>query len=212
MEPIADAGLGRWLLFLLIAGNGVAFVVGVLLWTRPQHYLGWFEPKRGKPRSVRQLVKPFDIMRDMDRWLLTQPKLVGAIIIVSALFILAKGAFFVSDISLREGGEILRRLFGTGQAWSPQAWEYLWQNLVLVLGLGTVFALLVGLLALNRFELLQHWSAVANRWVSMRRATKDLAQPYYGPDSLVRVRPRLWGAIISFSALYSAGILLWLMR
>jgi len=211
METITDTGLGRWLLFLLIAGNGVAFVVGVLLWARPQHYLRWFEPKRGSPRSVRQLLKPFDLMRDIDRLLLGRPRFIGTVIVVSSLFILVKGGLFVSGMSLHEGGKMLRRLFGTGQSWSPQAWEYLWQNLVWVLGLGVVFALLVGLLALNRFELLQRWSEAANRWVSGRRATKDLAPPYYGPDGLVRARPRVWGAVICVSAFYSATILFWLM-
>lgn len=211
METIADSGWGRWLLFLLIAGNGVAFVVGALLWAWPQRYLRWFEPKRGGPRSVRQLIKPLDLMRDVDRSLLSHPKLIGAVIVASSLFILVKGSLFVSGMSLHDGGRLLERLFGTGRGWSPQAWQYLWQNLVWVLGLGTVFALFVGLLALNHFESLKRWSAAANRWVSGRRATRDFAQPYYGPDGLVRGRPRVWGAVICLSAFYSATILFWLI-
>lgn len=211
MEMIANSGLGRWFLFLLVAGNGIAFVVGVLLWMQPQRYLRWLEPKRGSPRSVRQLLKPLDIMRDTDRWLLSRPRLVGAVIVASSLFILVKGGLFVSGMSLREGGKMLARLFGDGQRWSPQAWEYLWQNLVWLLALGAVFALVIGLVAFSRFELFQRWSGVANRWVSGRRATRDLARPYYVPDGLVQARPRVWGAVISVSALYSATILFWLM-
>jgi hypothetical protein len=211
MGAIASSGLGRWLLYLLIAGNGVAFVIGVLLWLQPQRYLRWFEPKRGSPRSVRQLLKPVDVMRDSDSWLLSRPRLVGAVIIASSLFILIKGGLFVSGMSLRDGGKMLARLFGNGQGWSPQAWEYLWQNLVSLLALGAGFALVIGLVAFSRFELFQRWSALANRWVSGRRATKDLAQPYYVPDGLVRARPRVWGAVISVSALYSATILFWLV-
>jgi len=208
---MTGTGLGRWFLYLLIAGNAVAFVVGVLLWARPQRYLRWFEPTRGSPRSVRQVIKPLDLMRDADRLLLDRPRLIGAVIVASSLFILVKGALFVSGLSLREGGQVLRRLFGGAQSWSPQAWEYLWQNLVLVLGLGAVFALGVGLLAFGRFELLRRWSQAANRWVSGRRAAKDLAQPYYGPDGLVGRRPRVWGAVISVTACYSAAVLLWMM-
>lgn len=211
METIPGTGLGRWLLGLLVAGNAVAFVVGALLWARPQRALRWFEPNGGRPRSVRQLLKPLDRMRDADRRLLSRPRLIGAVLVASSLFILMKGAVFVSSMSLHEGGRMLERLFGTAQGWSPQAWAYLWQNLVTVLGLGVVFALLVGLLALSRFKSLPRWSAAANRWVSARRATKDVAHPYYGPDSLVRTRPRVWGAAISVAAVYSAVMLLWLM-
>lgn len=199
------------MLWLLVAANVAALVVGVLLWVWPQRYLRWFEPKKGNPRSVRQFVKPLDLMRDADRMLLNHPRWIGAIVVASSLFILVKGTIFVSGMSLREGGKLLERLFSTGQRWSPQAWEYLWQNLVVILALGTLFALFVGLLALNRFKLLQSLSMAANRWVSGRRATKDLAKPYYGPDGLVHSRPRVWGAAISVAALYSASVLLWLM-
>ncbi len=212
METIANFGLGRWFLFLLVVGNGIAFIVGVLLWMRPQHCLRWFELKRGHPRSVRRLLKPFDIMRNTDHWLLSRPRLVGAIIVASSLFILIKGGFFISGVSLREGGKMLARLFGNGQRWSPQAWEYLWQNLVWLLALGAIFALVIGLVAFSRFELFQHWSGVANRWISGRRAIRDFAQPYYVPDRLVHARPRLWGVVICATALYSFVMLLWLVR
>lgn len=211
METMTGTGLGRWFLYLLIAGNGIAFVVGALLWLRSERYLRWFEPTRGSPRSVRQLVKPLDLMRDTDRWLLNRPKLIGAVIVASSLYILVKGAVFVSGMSQREGGKTLERLFGAGPGRSSPVWEYLWQNLVVVLGLGVVFALVVGLLALNRFALLQNWSRTANRWVSSRRAAKDLSHPYYAPDGLVRARPRIWGAVISVAACYSAVILMWLV-
>lgn len=212
METIADSGWGRWILFLLIAGNGVAFLVGALLLIWPRRYLRWLEPDRGSPRSLRQLLKPLDVMRNADRLLLNYPKLIGAIIVASALYILLKGGVFVAGMGLNEGGRMLERLFGTGQAWHPYVWQALWQSLVLVLGLGVVLALAVGLLALNRFELLMRWSATANRWVSSRRAVRPLAHPFYGPDGQVRARPRLWGAIICVAALYSAAVLLWLVR
>ncbi len=211
METIASAGWGRWFLFLLIAGNGVAFIVGALLWMRPQRYLHWLEPDRGSPRSLRQLLKPLDIMRNADNLLMGYPKLIGAIIVVSALYILLKGGAFVASIGTNEGGRMLERLFSTGQIWHPYLWQVLWQSLVLMLGFGVVLALAVGLLALNRFELLMRWSEIANRWVSSRRATRPFAHPFYGPDGQVRARPRLWGVVISAAALYSAAVLFWLV-
>ncbi len=211
METFASSGWGRWLLFLLIAGNGVAFVVGALLLMRPQRYLRWLEPDRGSPRSVRQLLKPLDIMRNVDNLLLGRPKLIGAIIVVSALYILFKGGAFVAGIGANEGGRMLERIFSTGQTWHPYVWQSLWQSLVLILGIGMVLALAVGLLAFNRFALLMRWSEIANRWVSSRRVARPLAHPFYVPDGQVRARPRLWGVIISTTALYSASVLLWLV-
>lgn len=211
METIVSSGWGRWILFLLIAGNGVAFVIGALLLIRPQRYLRWLEPDRGSPRSLRQLLKPLDIMRNADNLLLGHPKLVGAIIVVSALYILFKGGAFVASIGTNEGGRMLEQLFSTGQTWHPYVWQVLWQSLVSVLGLGVVLALVVGLLSLNRFELLKRWSETANRWVSSRRATRPLAHPFYGPDGQVRARPRVWGVAISAAALYSASVLFWLV-
>lgn len=211
METIASSGWGRWLLFLLIAGNGVAFIVGALLLMRPQRYLRWLEPDRGSPRSLRQLLKPLDMMRNADNLLLGRPKLIGAVLVVSALYILFRGGAFVAGIGTDGGGRMLERLFSTGQTWHPYVWQSLWQSLVLMLGLGVVLALAVGLLALNRFALLMRWSEMANRWVSSRRVARPFAHPFYGPDGQVRTRPRLWGVIISTTALYSASVLLWLV-
>lgn len=212
METIASPGWGRWILFLLIAGNGIAFVVGALLLLRPQRYLHWLEPDRGRPRSLRQLFKPFDVMRNADGLLLSHPKLIGAIIVVSALYILLKGGAFVLGLGANEGSRLLERLFSAGRTWHPYVWQALWQSLVLLFGFGVALALAVGLLALNRFELLMRWSAVANRWVSSRRAARPLAHPIYGPDVQVRARPRLWGAVICIAAFYSAAMLLWLVQ
>lgn len=211
METIVSSGWGRWILFLLIAGNGAAFVVGALLLIRPQRCLRWLEPDRGSPRSLRQLLKPLDVMRNADNLLMGYPKLIGAILVVSALYILLKGGAFVASIGTNEGGRMLERLFGTGRIWHPYVWQIMWQSLVLMLGLGVVLALAVGLLAFNRFALLMRWSEIANRWVSSRRAARPLAHPFYGPDGQVRARPRLWGVVIGAAALYSASVLFWLV-
>lgn len=211
MASIVNSGLGQWILYVLIIGNGIALIVGVLLLACPR-CLRWFEPQNGNPLSLRTLFKPIDIMRNTDRWLLGSPKLIGAVTVVSALFILVKGSLFVAGISIADGGGVLERLFGTGQAWPPAVWQVLWQSLIIALGLGVLFALTAGLLALSRFDLLLRWSEIANRWVSPRRAVRPFAHPFYGPDGQVRARPRLWGAVISATALYSFVMLLWLVR
>lgn len=211
MEVLGGSLLWQTLLILVIAGNTLAFIVGVLLLACPDRCLHWFEPAGKKPRSVRQLFRPLDLMRNIDHLLLGYPKLVGAIIIAGAIFVLARGAIFVAGVGDIEGGRLLERLFSAGQPWPLEVWRMFWHSLVLALGLGAVFALLIGSLALWRFQVLLRWSETSNRWVSTRRAVKPLARPYYAPDWSLRARPRLWGVVISAAALYSASVLFWLV-
>lgn len=211
MEVFAGSLLWQTLLILLIAGNTLALIVGVLLLACPERCLRWFEPAGKPPRSVRQMLRPLDVMRDVDRLLLGYPKLIGALIVAGASFVLVRGAIFVAGIGDVEGGRLLERIFSTGQPWPLDVWRMFWHSLVFALGLGAVFALLVGALALWRFQVLQCWSAVSNRWVSPRRAVRPLARPHYAPDWSLRARPRLWGVVISTAALYSASAPLWLV-
>ncbi len=210
MDVLGGSQLWKSLLVLLIAGNVLAFAVGVLLLTYPGRCLHWFEPAGKQPRSVRQLLRPLDLMRNIDHLLLGHPRLIGAVIVAGALFILVRGALFVAGIGDVEGGRLLERMFSTGRAWPADVWQMFWNSLVLALGLGAVFALVAGLLALGRFQALTRWSEASNRWVSSRRVARPLARPYYVPDWSLRARPRLWGGVISAAALYSASVLFWL--
>ncbi len=211
MDVFGGSLLWQTLLILLIAGNALAFIVGILLLTRPARCLRWFEPTDNQPRSVRQLLRPFDLMHNIDHLILGYPKLIGAVIVAGAIFVLARGAVFVAGIGDIEGGRLLERMFSTGRPWPADVWQMFWHSLVLALALGAVFALIVGLLALGRFQALTRWSDVSNRWVSSRRAARPLAHPYYAPDWSLRARPRLWGGVISAAALYSASVLFWLV-
>lgn len=210
MEVFGGSLFWQTFLILLIAGNALALIVGVLLLACPERCLRWFEPAGKPPRSVRQMLRPLDVMRDVDRLLLGYPKLIGAIVVAGALFVLVRGGIFVAGIGDIEGGRLLERMFSAGQPWPLDVWRMFWQSLVLALGLGAAFALLIGSLALWRFQVLQRWSKTSNRWMSTRRAVRPLAHPYYVPDWSLRTRPRAWGVVIGAAALYSASVLIWL--
>lgn len=200
----------RFLLYVLIVGNLAAFALGALLLLAPQHAALWL--RRGdRWISVRQLTKTLDVMHDADALILRYPRVLGALFLVGALFILVEATRFVARLSPAEGGQAMARFFAGGGG-PPVVWEWLWLGAVALVYIGAGLAALVGLLALWRADTLRRWSQLANRWTSVRRLTRPIGRPYYGLDHWVSARPRLFGALIMLLAAYSLVVLLWLLR
>jgi hypothetical protein len=211
MQVIAGSWL-QYFIYFLIAGNLAALVVGVGIVAEPGRLNAWFGTT-GKPRSLRRATKSLEMPHNVDARLLARPRLLGAILLAAAALILVKGAVFVSGVSVAEGGRLLAR-FAESRGTVPVTWEVVWLSLVIFITLGALFAAAVGLLALTRTDLLAQWSALANRWVSSRRALKHASEStaYYGLDRLAHEQPRLTGALISLAALYVIGMLIWFLR
>lgn len=210
MGSESSASWMHYLTWLLIGGNFVALIVGVMMLiapTRLDRWLGvsahWF--------STRKLLKPWEVPRETDHILLNYPRILGSILIVGAAFILIHGGLVVGKISTVDGGRYLA-LFFTGANLPPSVWETLWISVVVGLCIGAAAAATVGVLAVVRVQTLRRVSAVANRWLSTRQASKPLNTPYYGVDSLMRAKPRLWGGVIVFLAVYSLVVLAWFTR
>jgi hypothetical protein len=199
----------RYLILFLIAGNLAALVVGVLMLSMPQRLASWMH--FGRRFSARRFTKPLEVMHETDAVMLRYPRVLGAVMLAGAVFILVHVAVFLSGVSTAEGGRMLASLFG-GRQGASDVWEVLWQSLMALVILGALSSLVIGGLAFFKAETLRHWSAAANRWVSMRRALKPLDAPYYGLDRLVQARPRVWGAVITALALYALVVLAWFAR
>jgi len=199
-----------YLILLLIVGNLFAFFIGVLMLAVPQKLSGVFS-YANRWVSTRQLTRSLDTAHPTDQTLLRYPRVLGAILLVSAVIILIKGAMFISAVNIPEGGKLIARLY-IGAALSTSAWELIWISMIIVIMLGAVLAIVVGLMALFQLGTLREWAESVNHWVSMRRATKPLETPHYPLDNLVRTRPRLWGALITLLALFSAIVLWWFVR
>jgi hypothetical protein len=180
----------QYLTWFLIGGNLIALVVGMLMFIAPARLDRWMGVS-ARWFSTRKLLKPLEIPRDADRILLNYPRILGGILILGAAFILIHGGSVVGKIGTEQGARYLA-LFFSGTKLPPSAWESLWISLVAVICIGA--------------------SAVANRWLSTRQASKPLDTPYYGVDSLVRAKPRLWGGVIVFLAAYSLVVLVWFTR
>lgn len=195
-----------YLVVLLIIGNVFAFGIGVLMLAAPQELKAVFKFSN-RWISTRKLTKPLEKPRPTDHAMLRYPRVLGAILLASAVLILIKGAIFVTGMSAANGGRLLAQLYGNTDI-SASVWESLWISLIAFIMLGALTAVVVGLMSLFRPGWLKHSSKSSNRWVSTRKLTKPLDTPHYHLDKLVLARPRLWGGVITVLALFS-GVVLW---
>lgn len=200
----------RTLIYLLIVGNLLALFIGVTIQVAPGKLRSWFGTWAGWI-TLRRATKPLDIPRDTDRFVLRYPRVLGAVLVVSASLILIQGAWFVAPLSTSAGGQLLAHLFPATRL-AHGAWETLWLTSLWVLALGAVLALAVGLLALFRLDLLKSWSVLSNRWISTRRAAKPVSTAYFGVEHRVRAQPLLWGGLITLLSLHTLAVLIGFLR
>lgn len=196
-----------YLILLLILGNLFAFLIGVLMLAAPQR-LGDVYKMANRWISTRRMTRPLETPHQTDRAMLRYPRVLGAIMLVSAALILIKGSIFLSSVSIADGGKLLARLY-SGTQLSNGTWETLWLSLITIIVLGALLAAAVGLMSLFQLGKLKHWAEAANRWVSTRQLTKPLDMPHYHLDNLVSAKPRLWGGVIAVTAFFSTLVLWW---
>lgn len=208
--PITPDSMLYYLIVLLIFGNVFALVIGVLMLAAPQHLSAIFKFSN-RWISTRKLTKPLEKPRPTERAMLRYPRVLGAILLASALLILLKGANFITGMSVADGGKLLAQLYGDAKI-SSGAWETLWLSLIAFIVLGAAMAVVVGLMSLFKLGKLKYWAESINRWVSTRQLTKPLDVPHYQLDKLVTARPRLWGGVITVLSLFSALMLWWFVR
>ena len=206
-------GVINWLqalTWILIVCDVFALIVGLMMLISPRHLDQW--SRLGNTWfSTRNLLKPLDDLHDADHILLRYPRLLGGILLASAVVIVVKGSIFANTVGTAGGGRLLARFFN-GVNWAAAAWETLWASMMLLILLGALLAATIGALSLFRLDILQYWSDAANRWVSLRRSGKPLEAPHYNVDNLVRATPRVWGGVITLLALYVLVTLSWFAR
>lgn len=208
--PITPGSALYYMILLLICGNLFALFIGVLMLVSPRWLSGFFN-LTNRWISTRRMTRPLETPLPTDRAMLRYPRVLGAIMLASAALILVKGAIFISEVSVADGGRMLARLY-SGTKMSGGAWETLWLGLIIVIIVGAVLAILVGAMSFFRLGKLERWAENVNRWVSTRQLTKPLDMPHYPLDNIVRANPRLWGGVIAVLALISILVLWWFMR
>ncbi len=194
-----------YVVVLLIFGNIFALVIGVLMLAAPA-WMGALFKLSNRWISTRRMTKPLEKPRPTEGAMLRYPRLLGAILLASAALILIKGAIFITGMSAADGGRLLAGFYA-GADISRGTWEAMWISLIAFIIVGTVTAIVVGLMSLFKLAKLRHWLDSMNRWVSTRQVTKPLDTPHYQLDEMIKAQPRVWGGLISALALFSVLVL-----
>ncbi|MHB8622437.1 MAG: hypothetical protein ACYC9J_05180 [Sulfuricaulis sp.] len=199
-----------YLILILIIGNIFALGVGMLMLAAPQRLDAVFKISN-RWISTRRAMKQLEMPHSTDRVMLRYPRVLGAIMLASAALILIKGAIFISNVSIADGGKLLAQFY-RGTKLSSSVAQSLWLSLITIILFGAVLAMVVGLMSLFKLGKLKFWAESANRWISTRQLTKPLDLPHYHLDRLVSDSPRVWGGVITVLALFSAIVLWWFVR
>jgi hypothetical protein len=153
--------------------------------------------------SLRRATGPLDRPRNIDRWFYRHHRAYGTVVVLLALFLL----YFLAFGELRATWALMM-----GAEYRDIA-ELLGELARILLWIGAVLALLIGTVVFVRPSALKTLETGANRWLTLRRATRSLDREYGGLDARVARRPRLWGTITAVSSvvLLIALIVQWRM-
>lgn len=186
--------LTKALLMLTISFGVVGFLVGIWILIRPesffranQFFSQWY--------STRKVTKPLMVPHRTERFVYHHHRSVGLMVLAGSIYVLY-ALFFQYDRD-----KITAAFFGGVYSYPPAGW--LVPGLAISLGVGAVFALVIGGFLLFRPSLLKGFEAWANQWVSARRVTKSLDAMHEGPDRFLVRRPRLVASLLILGSLYA---------
>jgi hypothetical protein len=190
--------LTKALLMLLITGGMAGLIIGVWMLIRPESFIKanqffsrWY--------SLRKATKLLMVPRRTERFVYRHHRPIGLLVLAGSVYVLY---VLVSEYDRQK---IIAAFFGGVQP-HPSA-ELLVPGLALALGACALFALTIGAFLLIRPSLLKGFESWANRWVSLRRASRVLDEMREGPDRFL-IRWRRWAAAaLILGSLYA---LIWL--
>lgn len=186
------------LLLALAVLLGIALLTGLAVTIRPA-LLDRVRRTSDQRYSMRRVTRALDIPRNIDRWFYRHHRLYGAAVVLLSIALLSFLAFGRPDSAWRS-------LFGPE---NRVVGEILVDTARVVLWILSLFALAVGTVVLVRPSALKSAEAVANRWLTPRRALRIIEREYHGPETWVRSHPRGWGlAIAAASALCLLALIL----
>lgn len=184
----------KTLLMLLITGSVTGLIVGVWMLIRPESFLR-ANQFLSEWHSLRKATKPLMVSRRTERFVYRHHQPIGLLILAGSAYVLYALVYHYDRKKLSAA------IFGDAY-YAPLA-EWLVPGLTLALGVGVLFAMGIGGFLLIRPSLLKGFEAWANRWVSLRRASRVLDEMHDGPDRfLVRWRPWV-AALLILGSLYA---------
>lgn len=167
-----------------------SFIVGISIALRNATMLKFFE-FMNESYSVRRAMKPLNIPRFIEPLLLKQPRLLGLIISTGA----AVSIYLLMDID----PEILQPIYlGPFSYFSSLALAGYTKTFLLA---GNGICVAIGLLLLFFPRILSRIEAYADRWYSLRKQTRPLAEMHLGVDRWVLAHPTVSGLTLSILSL-----------
>lgn len=196
-----DIILWQSLAIFLLFSSLTGVVLGLLLIFKP-HLMDPVNLVANRWVSTRRMIKPADGVIDIEEWFFKHHRPIGIMTMLGAGYILvAFGLTFDKTTALR-------RL----SIYAPaNMLDILVDSLVLFALIGAVVALLFGLFMCLRPSLLRGAEEVADQWISLRRATKQLCIPRdHIEDYVARHRQRFGWLMLMGSIYLSFVTLRWL--
>ena len=182
-ETLVTVGIVLMLLCML---TGLVFLLTPRLATS-------VEQEADQKLSLRKALKPLEIPRHTERFFYRYHRSVGALIaLLGAIFLWlylveGEGSRIADWFGRQAAGELLA-------AWSAGIGGLL----VVINGL----AIVLGIVMAVRPSALKGIEAVANRWISTRRATRPLDREYDPLGRFALQHPRIFGALVLVGSLF----------
>ena len=178
--------LWRDLAIFLFLGAVLGGAVGLLLIFKPQ--LFWrINRVANRWLTLRVAERPLDRYISVEHWFYRLHRPFGLFFVIGAVYVML---FFATEFSKAAAMSAL-------VTYAPAVLvDALLDALVILLLIGAALALVVGLLLWLRPNQLRSIDAVANRWLSSRRATKVLDVPHNQVDRYVAHHARVSGWVM----------------
>jgi len=165
----------------------LAVVLGLAVALRPE-LLARMESRSDRRFSMRRATRVLDVPRNIDRWFYRHHRLYGAAVVLLAVALLSFLAFGQPQVAWRGLFEPGNRVVG----------EILVETGRVILWILGLFALAIGTVVFLRPSALKAFEAWSNRWLTPRRALRNVeTREYHGAEQWVRRHPRGWGLIIA---------------
>ena len=193
-------------LYLLLLGNAVAVLIGILVLCAPQ-VLQPLNTASSRWFSSRKMGRSLDTHIDTDQIVLNHPRVLGALLIVASVLVLVKGGVYFVMTPPEVGAQLIADLIPVPRSAQP-LWEVVWISSGMVILLGALVGAILGVLILIRIDLLARLNIAASREYSVRIWSKSIEIERTGFDKNVLKYPRVWGAVVAVFALYVLVMLL----
>lgn len=187
------------LLLFLIIGSFFALLLGLLFVLSPPRARAlshrcnrWF--------SLRRPTKPLEVSHDTDHYLYRHHRAFGLFILVSASYILYRFAF---DFEQNSAIQTISHAVGY-----TVIVEWLVEALIWFILPVSVLLLLFGASMASKPSALKGAEALANRWISTRKALQPLDKQNKSLDIWVQRRPLAFGILLILAASYNLLILI----